>query len=185
VISPGLTDWNCLPCCNTNQNFSEHTLTIKWCHEIGEVEFKIPRLDSGRYFIYKSLRDSAPGWKMVHYISTSATAVYFATVSFERPDTKADLDPERKINILFSDDPESFIKIVGPKHNTHTTQSLQPEAVAWLNELKFIRSKSGNPQGSCRNPRKPWDLQNMAGLQQRLSNNTDRRTNGVQTRNHL
>ncbi len=174
------------PVATARPKFSEHTLTIKWCHEIGEVEFKIPRLDSGRYFIYKSLRDSAPGWKMGTLYLNERDGRVFATVSFERPDTKADLDPERKINIFFSDDPESFIKIVGPDAQyTYDTISAA-EAVAWLNELKFIRSNLETRRAAAGNPRKPWgSAKQWQGVQQRLSNNTDRRTNGVQTRNHL
>lgn len=174
------------PVATANPKFEEHKLRLKWDHELGEIEFTVPRLDSGRYYIYKCIRDNAPGWKCGTVYLNERDGRVFLSLSFDRPVDQTDLEPERKLTVEFTDSIESFIKIAGPDGAQSHDAISAAEAVAWLNELKTIRGKYETRRAAAGNPLKPWGSSDQwRGVQSRLSKNTERRSNGVQTRNHL
>lgn len=166
--------------------FEEHSLFLKWDHEIGEVEFKVPRLDGARYYVYRNLRENVEGWKMGTLYLNERDGKIFAGVSYSCPDVKTEINKERILNISFTEDPENFIKIFGPDGVSNYDTISAAEAVAWLDELSAIRKKFESQKRATGNPRKPWgSSKQWKTVQSKLSHNTERRDNGVTSRNHL
>ena len=52
------------PVATAKPSLSKHELTITWDKSIGEVRFRIPRMDFGRYRVWQRLRDGEPGWEL-------------------------------------------------------------------------------------------------------------------------
>ena len=173
------------PVLTARPEFREHSLFIKWDHEIGPVEFKIPRLDGGRYSIYQNIRDNTPGWKLGTLYLNERDGRVFATVSYSRPDKKDKLDPTKNLTVTFSDNPEKFITVAGPGRYDRDELSAV-EAASWLDELNAVRRRYETRRAAVGNPNKPWGSRtSWRAVQSRLSKNTGRRENGVKTRNHL
>jgi hypothetical protein len=165
---------------------ANHQLLLKWDYEIGAVEFKIPKLDAMRYHVLKNLVNKIDGWKIGTLYLNERNGKLFIQLSYSRPDKKVELDESKVLNVDFTDDQEQFIKISDPA-GQYTSKTISAiEAIGWLDELSAIRKRYEKRKAACGNPRRPWGSRKQwNGLQKRLTNNSTRRANGIQTRNHL
>lgn len=166
--------------------FEEHSLFLKWDHEIGEVEFKIPKLDGSRYHILRNLKENTDGWQLGTMYLNERDGKIFVTVSYSCPDKTMEIDRSRVLSVSFTDDYEKFIKITGPEGVANYDTISAVEAVAWLDELTAIRKKLELRKSATGNPKKPWgSAKQWKAVQERLSHNTESRENGIRSRNHL
>jgi len=174
------------PAATARPVIANHSVSIKWDHEIGDVQFKLGRLDSNRFYIYKQISEHAAGWKLGTVYINERDGRIVLQISFERPDKCANVSDSRQLCVSFSDDPEKFMLLSGPDGAASSDTISATEAIAWIDELKRIRDKFELRRAAAGNPRRPWGSSTQwRGIQNRLSNNTERRMNGVSCRNHL
>lgn len=164
----------------------QHLLVLAWDKQVGTVEFRVPRLNGGRYIVWKSLRDKEEGWKLGTVYLNEHNGRICATISYTRPDNVQDTDPKRVLSVAFdADATDAFVKLRGPDSRERDTLSAV-EAIAWLQQLRARRTAIEQRKAATGNPRRRWGSARLyRQTQELLSRVTRQRTNGVSHRNHL
>jgi len=176
------------PVATARPKLYNNKIRLKWDHEIGEIEFTVPKLDRGRYLIWKSIRDQE--YKLGTIFLNEKDGKLRAIISYEMPSKKA-LKPDKNkvLMVEFSDNPENFIKMSidnrGKVHNNVDTINIT-EAINWARELKIQQDKFLSHRRSVGSPRFPWGSRKISkGIKKRQNNITARTDNGKKYRNHL
>ncbi len=154
-----------------------HTLTLNWDHDIGPVVFNLPRLNGGHYYIWKALRDGLPGWKLGTLYLNEKDHKLKVTLSHDRPATAAaTVDPARVCQLRFTDESETFLRMLGPDGAASYDSWSAAAAVGRLVQLKVRRDELERRRAACGNPRRPWGhRRGWLENQDVLSNNTRQR----------
>jgi hypothetical protein len=175
-----------MPRATARPKLHEHKMELGWDHEIGAVEFTIAKLDSARYYVWKSLRDGDEGWKLGTIYLNEDDGMVFLTVSFERPDIVKNIDTEKILNVEFVPEIENFICIYTDTRNEADKLSFSA-ALSHLDKMKLLGEKYLNQRKSCGSEKpKHWgNKKAIRSIQKKSLNLRERRTNYCQTWNHL
>lgn len=174
-----------MPRATARPQLDGHTLTLKWDHALGAVTFAVPRLDGGRYHVWKALRDGKEGWSLGTIYLTERDGKLFVTLSHARPAVAAEVDPERSCVVTFVEQPETWLTIAGPDGATTHDAVSAVEAIAWLARMRARREELERRKAACGNPRRPWGhRRGWLAAQDVLSRLTLLRTRGVGDRSH-
>lgn len=144
------------PVATARPKLAGHTLTLKWDRAIGPVVLALGKLDGGRYYPWKCLRDDTPGWKLGTVYLNERAGRLFAVLSYSRPAVAADVDPQRVCAVRWSDTPAAFLQIVGPDGMTTADSLSALDALGWLVRLRVTRERLEARKAACGNPRAPW-----------------------------
>jgi len=176
------------PVATARPKLYNNKIRLKWDYEIGEIEFTVPKLDRGRYLIWKSIRDQE--YKLGTIFLNEKDNKLRAIISYEMP-SKGTLKPNKNkiLMVKFNDNPENFIKMSidnkGKVHNNVDTVNIT-EAVNWARELKIQQNKFLSHRRSVSNSRFSWGSRKiLKGIKKRQNNITARTENGKKYRNHL
>ena len=162
-----------------------HALILKWDHDIGLVTFSLPRLDGGRYHVWRALRDGTDDMKLGTLFLNERDGRIFATISYSRPANLQNVEVDRVCKVTFGDEPASFIRLVGPDGEQTTDSISGMEADAWLRQLSVRKAALELRRAACGNPKRPWGHKKAwNGVQDVLSRCTLNRARGVSERNH-
>lgn len=174
-----------LPVATARPKLSGNTLTLHWDKDIGEVEFRIPRLDSARYWVWRAVRDGEDGWKLGTLYLGECDGKLKAILSYSKPSRPESLDPTRVLRVQWSTERESFLRVVGPD-GEQTYGSLSAEyAVGRLQQLLATRQNLELRKGACGNPNDTWGhRKGWKRIQEILSNNTGMRERLASDLNH-
>ncbi len=180
------------------------TLTLRWHHDLGTLVFNTPRMDGGRYHVWRALRDGDEGWKLGTLYLNERDGKLLATVTHERPANLASVDQERVCRVTFGErvdggnqnvervdarigigDPENYLRIIGPDGMSSYDTISMVEAVAWLARQRVRREQLERRRAACGNPRRPWGhRKGWLAAQDVLSRATLLRERGQAQRNH-
>lgn len=174
--------------CNSNvpRTMTEHGMSLRFTSNIEDtIDLKFGRLDGSRYYILKNICNN-PDWKCGTCYVNEREGKLFVVISYEAPDVKAEIDINRILEVSFTDNPEAFIQIKGPKGvQTYDTISAV-EVIAWIKEIQTLTMKFKTHKTATGNPRRAWgSTKQFKALQDRLFRVTKRRENGVKERDHL
>jgi hypothetical protein len=162
-----------------------HTVTLKWDHDVGAICFSVPRLDGGRYAVWRALRDKEEGWSIGTIYLSERDRLIFATVTYSRPPSLADVDPKRILRLAFGEEMESFLGLAGP-HGAPTYDSISgAAALAWLQRSLRRRQDFEERRQAAGSPRQPWGNRRDYGLNtERLQRLTLLRQRRISDWNH-
>lgn len=173
-----------MPFKNTVPKLSGHSIRAKWDFDIGEVEFRIGKLDGSRYYIWKNLRDGAPGWKLGGMRLVERKNRLRVVVTYHCPSKDETLDAGKAVKVEFTGDPESFITMRGPGN-------LQGDVISFASADEILRRLDARRIGleaarkAAGNPRRAWGnrraWKSIVGKSER---NSSRRTKVVEDYNH-
>lgn len=164
-----------------------HTLTLKWDHTIGPVEFNLGRLErDGLFRVWKNLRNETPGWKLGTIFLNERDGKIIATISYEIPVVARVPDLNRELRVVFGGDAEKTIfKLVGPDGEGTFDTIGGEEALAWLNKQRIHRNDLEGRRASAGSKRRPWGQRKAFEHAQRiLSNLTIERERRQKDTNH-
>lgn len=174
-----------LPRATARPKLDGHTLSLKWDHSIGTVCFDVPRLDSGRYHVWRNLRDRTEGWGIGTIYLTERDGLIFSTVTYSLPAVSLPLDAERKARVSFGADQENFIKITSPDGAATFDSISAVAALELLNRDLARRQDFERRRAACGSPRQPWGNRQAYGPNtQRLERLSALRQRHVQNWNH-
>jgi hypothetical protein len=162
--------------------FLEHTLRLKWDKNIGAVEFKIGRLDTGRYHTWKSLREKVEGWKIGTIYLSEDGGKLFVTITHERPTKVANVNGST-MELLFGNDVETFINL---SYFGGKTSLSVAGVIASLEQIK-IRKINWEQRAKADRRTRTWKNKKYKETPAAivLSNNTEKRERFVKDINHL
>lgn len=174
-----------LPSATARPVLAGNTLTLHWDKCLGAVEFRIPRLDSARYWIWRAVRDGEDGWGLGTIYLGERDGKLKVILSYSRPARPETLDPGRVLRVSWAADRESFLRVQGPD-GEQTYGSLSAEyAVGRLLQLLATRQDLERRKGACGNPNDTWGhRKGWKRIQEILSNNTDMRERLASDLNH-
>ncbi|HJZ06323.1 MAG TPA: hypothetical protein VJ327_10835 [Patescibacteria group bacterium] len=159
-----------------------HLLKCRWDKDIGEVEFTTNKMDSSTYYAFSSLREGWEGWSIKDsYLSFDEDKNKIVVIlSYERPDTPTNIEPEKVMHVEFTDDKEMFITCY-----TDDKWSARPFSAAgiigYLEEMEQIYSRYWSEFKSYeRRERKQRNH-----VKEKLNRYTERRANAEKNNNHL
>ncbi len=133
-----------------------HGLRLKWHHERGEMYFALPRLDGGRYRVWKALRDGEEGWNLGTLWLNERDGALKVAISYHRPGTEAQVDPARICRVKIGEPGEFFLNIAGPDGATTFDTISGVEAVGLLRRMFTRKQELERRRAACGNPRAPW-----------------------------
>lgn len=165
---------------------AEHTLTLKWDKEIGPVTFRLPRLDGGRYYVWKSLRDGAEGWKLGTIYLSEDDGALKVVMTHHRPLRESSVDPERVCELVINHsdlDRKAFLFSLEGRDAQDVISG--EEVLPWLRRMKRRREELERRKAACGSPRRPWGFRKgYHDAQKILSNCSLARERGASDRNH-
>jgi len=174
-----------IPIKNTVPKLQEHSVMIKWDYDIGEVNFRLGRLDGARYHFFKNIRDKTEGWKLGATYINERDGKIFLTISGTIPDKESVVDETKSIAVSFGEVPEMFINCDGG-HAFHGDKISVFETVDGLASLRLIAERYEKCRESAGNPRRRWGSRKIfKGVQGRIHNLAERREQYIKDRNHL
>jgi hypothetical protein len=164
-------------------NLDAHRLSLTWHHDIGPVEFKVPRLDCRKYNIWRALRDGDEGWKVGTLYLNERDGLIRAVVSYCKPAELKNLNTNYVCAITTDcESNDTLFKIIGPQ-GSDTIDNY--EVISWLKMMKARRENLEARRASCGNPKRPWGHRHgWLASQDVLSRLTMKREKGVADRNH-
>jgi hypothetical protein len=168
------------PRATARPDLHEHCLNIKWDHSIGSVEFKIPKLDGGRYVIWKNLRDNTEGWRLGTIYLNERDGKCFLVVSYERPDPVADIDNSRILTVTVNEAHEEYITASCENKRFTGEKVSVVDALNWLARLDCVRLRYERQLAAAGR-----DKKSRAVIVKKLNSLTEKRANGQKTFNHL
>lgn len=175
-----------IPIKNTVPKMSKHSMFIKWDSEIGEVEFKLGRLDGGRHHSWKNVRDKSAGWKLGATYINERDGKIFLTMSYTAPDKEAKADSEKTLTIYFNDESKDMYI------NCEGSDKLQGDKISvtgiydHLIDMQYIADRYAKQKESAGNPRRVWGSRKFyKAIQNRITNITKRRELFLKDTNHL
>src|SRR5262245_8419850 len=105
--------------------------------------------------VWKRLRSGMGGGERGTVSLSERDGLRFATLAHTRPASEASVDPKRICRVKFTEEPESFLRIIGPDwEETYDTLSAA-SAVAWLQQLHARREELEKRRAAGGNPRRP------------------------------
>ncbi len=168
------------PVATGRPKLTHHELKLKWDREIGEIGFRVGRLDPGRYYPWKCLCDGDDGWNLGTIFLSERDGQLFATVTYERPESAANVDHERTLKVVVS---ASALSIEGPTGEQDVI-SLS-DALGMLSRLKSQRERWEQRRGAAGSVNKPWGFRKAwHGAQTHLDRVTLLRTRFCTDCNH-
>jgi len=173
-----------IPMKNTVPKLSGHSVFLKWDYEIGEVEFRLGRLDGARHHFWRNVRDGE--YKLgTTYVNERDNKI-FLTISATIPDRECVVDTKTALTVAFCDEsPEAHITVSGPQAFQGDKVSVY-EAIDGLASMRLIAERYEKCRQSAGNPRRIWGSRKMfRGVQERISNLAVRRERYIKDRNHL
>ena len=87
------------------------SLVLKWDREIGKVELKLKKVDSGRWFAWRNIQEG--NWSLGTMYLNEREGKLRVTITYERPDQLADLDPELAMTVRLPDATSPDIRLEG------------------------------------------------------------------------
>lgn len=170
---------------NGGPKLHEHTLSLKWDRVIGRVDFKLPRLDSGRYYIWQHLRDGAEGWSLGMVYLSESDGKLRAVITYHRPEDLRPIEVDRQLLVTVGETPDRFLTLAGPGGVVELDEISGCSVVAWLGVMKARQKELEDRVGACGNPRAPWGFNKSRRKNQEVrSRVTKQRANGVKDHNH-
>jgi transposase len=161
---------------------SEHTLRLKWDKQIGGIDFKLGRLDGGRYHVWKCLRDKIEGWKLGTLYLSENDGKICVTICYERP-AKIIEGEGKAMELAFGNEVDSFIGISG--FGKKVSFSVAGVAAS----LEQIKIRKGKWEERAKADRR---MQTWKGRRSKdtpamtvLKNNTIKRENFIKDINHV
>lgn len=170
---------------NTIPKLENRHIAFKWDSEIGEVQFKLARLDGSRHSIWRNLRDHTEGWKLGTMFLNERDGKIFITTSYTCPSKEIELDSDKTLEIVFSEDPSNFITMKGSGNLQGDCISAE-ETIGLLHQLKIKAGKWEARRRAIGNPRRAWgDKKAWKATQKVVGNVSNNRKNVEKDRNHL
>jgi hypothetical protein len=167
--------------------FEGHTVRLIWDHEIGEVEFKLPRLDGGRYAVWRCLRDEVTGWERGTMYLTERDGKLKLVISHRRPIPISWVDQGKVLTVEFgTEDVENFITMYCTDETFSGDKISAEAALSFVKEMDIIQKKYENQRRATGNPHKQWGttkIWNATVVRQNRA--TKRRANGTSHWNHV
>lgn len=160
-------------------------LTFKWDFDIGEVDFKIPKLDGGRYIVWKNLCEKKEGWKLGGIFLSERIvekkSKIFAVISYECPDPISDLNLENVLTVTVNpNDPENYITASNEDKRFTSEKISILDALNWLDKLDIVREKYKLQLAAVGHNKKHRKV-----IKNKINNETEKRSNGQKNYNHL
>lgn len=151
-----------------------------WDTNLGRVEFELPNLDNARWITFCRIRDGQS--KLGTVVLSEKEGKIRIGITYSIESLHAEVDSDRHLDVKFEEDK---LAIVGPD-GTDTCEFISyEEAVAWLARVRKVRDIWQNRQKCAGSKRRHWGARKIfVDCQEKVSRNTDRRTNGVKYRNH-
>ena len=173
------------PVVTARPKLNGHTLLLNWDHNIGPVELSLPRLDGGRYHVWRALRDGEPEWRLGTVFLNERDGKLSTTISYSRPAREQAVDAGRVCEVRFGEDAENYLRIVGPDGAATYDVISAAECTAWLRRMFARRQELERRRAACGNPRRPWGhRKGWLAAQDVLSRATAQREAGSKDRNH-
>lgn len=171
------------PVATAKPKLTGDTISLKWDREIGSVDFKLPRLDPGRYYVWKSIRDRTEGWSLGTVYLGEIDGQLRISLSYSRPAKSPAVDPERICSVTVDQTGEMLFALSDGNGNIDAIQGT--DVRVWL---KFMHARTVALEGrraACGNPRAPWGhRRGWLANQGVLSRHTGQRERGATDRNH-
>ncbi len=162
----------------------KHSIFLNWDREIGEIEFKFSKLDSGRYFIWKNITSNQE-WKFGTVTLTEIDGKLKIGISYTRPANIAQLEPGNVMDVWFSNHSESYIRMTGPEGIFSYDSISTHGALGGIDELKKKSEYYKERMGAAGSKRKPWGFRKaFVDVSKTLNNVTVQRENQVKDWNH-
>jgi hypothetical protein len=173
------------PRATARPKLDKHSLTLKWDHDIGPITFNVPRLDGGRYHVWRNLRDGAPNWTLGTLWLNERDGELRTVLSYSRPFSAVDVEATRTCCVVIGEPDEQFLTITGPDGAVTCDSISDKDAVGWLKKMKCRREELERRRAACGNPKRPWGhRQGWRAVQNVLSATTATREKGVRDHNH-
>ena len=171
----------------TVKPFEGHTVSLSWDHDIGEVTFKLPRLDGGRYAVWKCLRDKVPGWERGSMYLSERDGGLILVVTHRRPMPKSGVDKDKVMTIEISHgDVENLINMSGNDETFSGDKISAEAALSFVREMKILQDRYTKERRATGNPHKQWGTTKIWGATVGRQNRaTKRRDNGTAHWNHV
>lgn len=155
------------PVATARPKLSSNTLTLKWDHDIGPVQFSLERLDYGRWKVWEALRDNEPGWKLGTIYLTERRGgknpdgkqngpELFAVITYSRPTTPSEVDADRACAVSLGSDMPGWMSIRGPNPQTEHDSIDANAIVGWLRMMLMRREAIEARREASGSPRQPW-----------------------------
>jgi len=156
-------------------------VSLKWDYDIGEVDFRIPKLDGSRYGIWKNLCEEREGWKPGGMFLSEKDNKIFLVLSFECPDPVSEIDVERVLSVTINEgEPENYITASCENKRFSAEKISVLDATTWLSSLDIVRQKYEKQlAATCRHK------QSKRAVIKKMENLSSKRTNGQKTFNHI
>ena len=133
-----------------------YTLHLKWDHNLGEQEFKLPRLDGGRRHVWLSLRDKDEGWKLGTIWLNERDGKLLAIVSHHRPERGAEVDAGRICRLSFGTTAETWLTVASPDGEQMFFAISAADAIGHLAQNERRRIALEARKAAVGNPCRPW-----------------------------
>ena len=174
-----------IPVATGRPKLERDLLALKWDHEIGSLTFKLPRLDGGRYFVWKNLRDGSDGWELGTIYLNERDGKLKVTMTYTKPASVAQVDPKRVCRVKLVADKETLLRIVGPDGAATYDTIASADVLAWLVRRRQQKELREAERSACGAPRRDWGRRKGWNCAQRIiAKLTLRREQGVKNHNH-
>lgn len=162
------------------RKFEGRTFTVMWDREIGEVTFKLARLDAGRFFAWRKV--SSGEWEPGTIYLNERDGDLRITITYDRPDEKADLDPDAVMEVFLPDESSCDIRI----KTGGDPVILSTEAAAMhLARLRKQMQRREAEKAAAGSPVREWGSRKIfKAVQERLHRITVRRSRLCSDWNH-
>lgn len=177
-----------MPRLTARPDLYEKSISVKWDHEIGKVDFSFPKkLDSSRYWIWKNLRDNNEEWGLGTIYLNEDEGKLKMTISYSIPEKEKKLNLDKVVLIEFTSDPDNFITCYVDGGNMGEADKISAvEALGWLEKLLLLNNKFKDRASAVGNSRKAWGSKKLKAVANECRERvTKKRENGEKYRNHL
>lgn len=131
-------------------------IVLKWDRDLGPIEFKIGKLDLGRYNLWRNICAGKSGWKAGGIYLTERDGKIFLIVSYECPDPKKSLLKRQVLTVKFTGDIKNYITI-SSSSESYARKISCADAVALMEKFAATKARFENQlsaAGVCRRHRK-------------------------------
>jgi hypothetical protein len=165
------------PQATAHPKLEDHAIRLTWDREVGEVEFKLKRLDSGRWGVWSAILsgDYTAG---TLYLNERDGKLRI-TITYSKAVTVSDVDPARVLLVEFLAD---RIRL---STSGDTDEVMLDHAKGALARFAMRRANLEARRASCGSPKRPWGhRKGWLADQAVLSALTARRAGYVKDQNH-
>jgi len=169
------------PSASEKITLDNHTIVLKWDHEIGPITFKIRKLESGQYYVWRMLRAGA--WIIRNVLLNERSGALTITFNYHQPIGKVLQDASRITEVSIKG---ATIAVSGPNDEGDSENIETHAAVSWLSRLKMISAdRSKCLSSNCVNASAIGNKRVFLALSKKLHNVTERRSKGSKSWNHV